>query len=195
MTQKTYALLDLIGITTAIEAGQAATILESFWSAADAWTSSYSHPSVFIPGQEYRTSPDVYVSTFSDSGLLHTGEELNIDDFIKVVRTFKQCVENSSVHSYVIISRNDEIPQSQMHAFGGASLDRNMRPKYIQVAGSGNAWINLHRADAAIKKHKEWHGKYSIYCVGKQSCPTDVYAQDSIDCEGLVNANRIFAIE
>lgn len=195
MVQKTYALLDLIGIKSAIKAGKAATILERFWSIADAWTNSQSFPSVSIPGKGYRASPDVYVSTFSDSALLHTGEEIEIDDFLTIVRNFKNCIANNICGSYVIISRNDEIAQPSMPAIGGHLIGSNMVPRYSRVAGSGNAWINLHRADAALHKHNEWHGKYSIYCVGEQSCPLGDSVKESIVCEGLINANRIFAVE
>lgn len=192
---KTYALLDLIGISAAIEAGEAAKILDRFWSSADAWANSQSFPAVSIPGKGFRASPDVYVSTFSDSALLYTEEELAIDDFLGIVKHFKQCIERNACNSYVVISKNAEIAQPEMPALGGHLIGSNGRPRYTSLAGSGNAWINLHRADSALKKRKDWHGQYSIYCVGKQSCPQNGAAKDSMECSGLLNATHIFAIE
>lgn len=192
---KTYALLDLIGISAAIEAGEAAGILERFWNSADAWTNSQSFPAVSIPGKGCRATPDVYVSTFSDSALLYTETELEIDDFLNIVRDFKRCIERNACNSYVVISRNAEIAQPEIPALGGRMFGANGRPRYTSLAGSGSAWINLHRADFALKNRKDWHSQYSIYCVGEQSCPTNCAAKESVECPGLIEANHIFAIE
>jgi hypothetical protein len=103
MAQKTYALVDLIGIKTAFSAGRAAEILEQFWNAADAWTNSQNFSPVFIPAKKYLAAPEVHVCTFSDSALLYTREELEIDDFLDIVRSFKRHIESRGCPSYAIV--------------------------------------------------------------------------------------------
>lgn len=195
MPLKTYALLDLIGVTTAIGAGSAAKLLETFWSTADTWTTSSSHKHVFIPSGGYRTTPTVFVSTFSDSALLHTAEELLIDDFYDIVRSFKSTIERRVCPAYVIVSRNAEIPQPTMPALGAIGLSPDHLPLYTKVAGSGDAWVNLHLADAAIKKQRQWHGRYSMYCVGDDSLPKTPVPGDHVDCKGLSNTVCVYALE
>lgn len=193
--QKTYALFDLIGITNALAFQTAAETLESFWNAADAWTNTSNLPVVRIPSKGYSTTPEVFVSTFSDSALLHAEPEIAIDDFYRIVKNFKSFIESKACPSYVVISCSDEIAQPALPAIGGYVMANNSRPRYQRVAGSGNAWVNMHFADAAIKRQKNWHGKYSVYCVGQESLPTSVGYVDCIDCRGLSGSTKVYAIE
>ena len=195
MAQKTYALLDLVGIKETIKNHQAAAVLERFWNAADSWTTSFQAPVVSIPNADYRISPDVYVTTFSDTALLYTDKELHIDDFVDIVLQFKACIERQTgMGSYVIISRNDEIQQPELPALGGNLIGSGGRPRYVKLAGSGTAWINLHAADWAVTQHKAWHGKYSVYAVGEKSLPRSGRYEDRIECIRLSNAEHIFAL-
>jgi hypothetical protein len=50
-------------------------------------------------------------------------------------------------------------------------------PRFMTIAGSGAAWVNLWHADTAIKKKNEWHQLYSLYCVGEHSKPRDLREQ------------------
>ncbi|QSX94516.1 hypothetical protein LSO07_17495 [Janthinobacterium sp. PLB04] len=196
VAQKTYALLDLVGIKDAIKNHKAAAVLERFWNAADSWTTSFQAPVVSIPNTGYRMSPEVYVTTFSDTALLYTDNELHIDDFVGIVLEFKACIERQTgLGSYVIISRNDEIQQPELPALGGNLIGSGGRPRYVKLAGSGTAWINLHAADRAVTGQKAWHGKYSVYAVGEKSLPRSGLYKDSIECERLIDADHIFALE
>jgi hypothetical protein len=193
--EKTYALLDLVGISNQFANNTAASTLESFWSAADVWATAQTHSPVRVPHKGYSTTPEVFVSTFSDSALLHSEPELAIEDFFRIVKNFKAFIEGRACSSYVVISRHNEVVQHQMPALGGHLMSADHRPLYQGVAGSGDAWVNLHLADAAIKKKRDWHDVFSVYCVGERSLPSDVRHQDSIECRGLSGTTRIFAIE
>lgn len=195
MKLKTYALLDLIGVSSAIQQGTAASLLEDFWDAAEVWTNTYNHECVTIPGQRSMASPEIHVSTFSDTALLHTRQELEIADFYRVVKVFKKAIENRACASYVVISRNEEIAQPPMPALGFHALGSDTLPLYTRIAGSGEAWVNLHAADKAVQKQKLWHGRYSIYCIGEKSLPDGVTPKDSIDCKGLSGQMRVYALE
>lgn len=194
MSHKTYALFDLIGITDSIRNGSANTVLENFWNAADAWTNGQNHGPMSIPNAGYTACPIPCVATFSDSALMYTEEELEIDDFYSLVKDLKRYIESRACTSYVIISRNSEISQPSMPALGGYVSGLGGTPRYTRIAGSGEAWVDLHLADKAIGKAKEWHGKYSIYCVGKNSLPRNGKFLEVKECEGLSGKTNVYAI-
>jgi hypothetical protein len=103
-------------------------------------------------------------------------------------------VERQACKSYVIVSRNQEIAQSEMPALGGHALGQSHLPLYTRIAGSGDAWVNLHLADATIKKQRHWHGKYSLYCIGEHSRPTASEPKDEVECEGFSGHTKVYAI-
>lgn len=195
MNKKTYALFDLIGITDVIKNNTASDLLEKFWNAANAWTNLQFHEAMRILDKNCIASPDVHVTTFSDSALLYVKEELEIDDFYKIVKDFKSHIEQNACGLYAIVSRNSEISQPPMPPLVGCLLGSDNMPRYIQVAGSGDAWVNLHLADKEINKKKEWHGKYSLYCIGEGSLPSNRGYSDSIECKGLSYSTQVYAIE
>ena len=192
---KTYALFDLVGISDAIKKGGASDLLERFWSAADAWTNSASFELVAIPGTNCVKDPDVYVSTFSDSALMHTGEELGIDDFFRLVLDLKQHIERQACGCYVIVSRNKEIQQPRHPALGANLIGSDNLPRYIKLAGSGVAWVSLHAADKVVQEQKTWHKRYSVYCIGELARPTTIEPKESMECIVLGVAERVYALK
>ncbi len=46
--------------------------------------------------------------------------------------------------------------------------------------GSGTAWVNLHLADRAIARRKDWHNRFSLYAVGSGSVPADAAALEEV---------------
>lgn len=189
---RTYALFDLIGIKKAFEDGNTPQLLESFWNVTERWTNSQSFTPVEIPSKGYTASPEAFVSTFSDSALLYTKEELSIKDFYDVVLSLKKQIETVG-RVYVIVSRNDDvnISSSGPQLFG--SMDNV--PRYTHIAGSGKAWANLHYADKVIGKTTEWHIKYTLYCVGEHSKPATMAEKDRRECKGLHEKTFIIALE
>ena len=170
---KTYAFYDVVGVKDALKTGKGPDLLKAFWQTADGWTngpgSSFGQQPVQDGG--HTEVPRVYIVTFSDSALLFTRPEFKLDIFYKIAGSLKQKLEKAVAEVYCIISRGDEIAHPALPALGGTVVDDHSRPAYYNVAGSGEAWVNLHLADRAIAKRKDWHKKFSLYAVGNRSVP------------------------
>ena len=194
MTFKSYAFFDLLGVKNAFADGTAAQLLEKFWNTADAWTSSPHFPAMKVYGESFLTQPTVFVRTFSDSAILYTKEEHSIEDFYLIVESFKSSIERGVGKVYVIVSRNKEASAPRMPALGGRMLDHDMTPNYLNIAGSGDAWANIHYADHVITRTKEWHETYTFFCVGEQSKPKDFNVKDTRECMTINGKTIIFAL-
>lgn len=174
---KTHTLFDAIGIRQEMDKNleNAAKLLEQFWKAAASWTSQTEFGYRRVEGQAGETVPAVYVSTFSDSALMYTEPEVCIDEYYELVEGLKEAL-NRVVSVYAIVSRGEEIGEPDDVVLKSVASEPSGRPHYIQIAGSGAAWTHLHRADQIVKQAKEWHGTFSLYCVGDRSRP------ESLEC-------------
>ncbi len=178
--QKTYALFDVVGMKEALAKGTGPALLKKFWQAADAWTNgaaqSYGHHPVMEGA--HTEAPGVNVVTFSDSALLFTRPEFRLELFYKIAGGLKQVLQVAVGPVYCIVSRGEEIAHPSLPALGAIAIDDQMKPAYFNVAGSGAAWVNLHLADRAVGRRKDWHKKFSLYAVGSRSVPHGAAAQD-----------------
>ncbi len=181
MPIRTYALVDVIGVKEALRRNDTRPLRE-FWATTDAWTNAGAGALGPLPllGQHAEQVPNVSVVTFSDSALLFTSPEHELAAFYRILGSLKGRLEATVGHVYCIVSRGDEIAHHEIPALGGNLIGTDNRPNYFNVAGSGAAWVNLHLADKAIGKHREWHAQYSLYCVGAASKPPGVDARDQI---------------
>lgn len=177
---KTYALYDVIGVKAALTSGTGPAVLKKFWQAADAWTTGVgnSFGQQLVLDGRHTEEPQVYVVTFSDSALLFTRPEFKLEVFYKIAGSLKQTLERAVGRVYCIISRGEEVAHPAMPALGGTIIDDQMKPAYFNVAGSGAAWVNLHLADRAIGRRKDWHDRFSLYAVGNAPVPSGFAAQD-----------------
>jgi hypothetical protein len=181
MALKTYALLDVVGVKAQLHSGDTKPVKE-FWSAADAWTNGVGNSlqPMRVLGKNQVQVPEVSVVTFSDSALVFTTPEFELDAFYKILGGLKQALESRVGKVYSIVSRGEDVGHHALPALGMTSLGGDMKPHYFNVAGTGKAWVDLHLADRAIGKKKEWHPKYTLYCVGANSKPHDVAAIDEL---------------
>lgn len=133
--------------------------------------------------------PDIQVVVFSDAALLTTKTEYSIEDFYKIVRSFKFYIEQRVGDTYCIVNRDKNIgsltPKRQIQV-GNDNI-----PKFIFIGGSGAAWINLWLADSALKNRKDWHEYYSLYCVDEQSKPSLLSEKDSYPFNGYDSKERL----
>ena len=92
--KRTYAFFDVVGVKDAFRQGSAADVLGKFWTAVDAWTNSGAGGAgpMQIAGQNAVQVPDAYVTTFSDSAILHTEPELEISEFWKLVDGLQEAI-------------------------------------------------------------------------------------------------------
>lgn len=194
MPIKTYAYFDLLGVKKAFENGTAAELLDEFWNCADTWANSQYFEPMKVEGNTFMTSPTIYTTTFSDSALIHTKEEHSISDFYLIANSFKHFIERRVGSLYGIVSKNEEKAAPRMPALGGRLMGSDMIPLYTNIAGSGDAWANIHYADGVISKTKEWHGKYTLYCVGEQSKPNNLQAKDFREANTMNKIVKIFAL-
>jgi len=186
---KTYAMFDVIGIKAAFKRGEAAEALEGFWNAADAWaTSGFSEVGqVWVLGQHATQAPDPFVRTYSDSALLYTGTEVELRDFYRLVLSLKKRIDSAAGDSYVIINRDDEVAAPRFPALGGILMGSDHNPRYVNLAGSGPAFVNLFGADEALKqalRKKQIDSGYRIYSVGDQSVPQGASVQATVSFTG-----------
>jgi hypothetical protein len=169
VAQRTYALFDVIGVKRALGAGDAPKLLTAFWQVAEDWTNHRaSHLGPLRHATDYATIPsDPILRTYSDSALLSTPEEVDIESFYRLVQDLKRLIEERVGAAYVVVNRDDEIapPEPAMWVSGRG----DPTPRYINISGSGPAFINLYLADDALKHAKAWRKEYSLYCVGEES--------------------------
>jgi len=184
---KTYALFDVIAVKDALKAGTAGTILSAFWEAVDIWTNEggqYALNHVRVLGQNAYQSPNPFVVTYSDSALMHMGTEIELDDFYALVLDLKMRIERSAGKCYVIINRDEDIAHHDTPVLGGRLMGSDLMPRYYHIGGSGPAFVNLYCADEVLRGHKAWHDKYSVYCIGKQSCKSSITPMERTTFKG-----------
>ena len=187
MKRKTYAFFDLVGTKQAFEDGTADKLLGEFWMAADAWATTFNPGNLPLEGEHAVQAPRVVVRTFSDSALLSTREEHTLDAFYAIAFALKQQIEKRTGSlCYCIVNRDNEVAHHDLPATGGIAFDSDrLVAAYENIGGSGAAWVNLLYADGAIAKAKHWHGKFTQYCVGKQSIPPGREPKDSLQFPGF----------
>ena len=209
---KTYAMFDVIGVTKALREGIGRDILNVFWRTADAWTYSVSN----IFQQEYPLdhrradmTPNVSVVTFSDSALLTTQPEFEIDVFYgyaislkhELEQSLRQVLCDTLEHDekivYCIVNRDKEIYHPDTSSYSEAVRDVATKPAYLNIAGSGAAFANLLLADKAVKRMKHtWHNRFSLYCVGENAVPQSHSVQDQTMFKGFDDNDLIvYALE
>jgi hypothetical protein len=209
---KTYAMFDIIGVTKALKDGIGRDILNVFWKTADAWTYSISNSlQQEYPLDDRRAdmAPNVSVVTFSDSALLSTRPEFEIDVFYGYAISLKRKLEQSIRQVlcdtldpeekivYCIVNRDKEIYHPETSLTGEAVRDGAVKPAYLNIAGSGGAFANLLLADKAIKRMKHtWHNRFSLYCVGENAIPQSHSVLDRVSFKGFdENDLIVYALE
>lgn len=181
--ERTYALFDVIGVKQALSNGTAATKLVDFWNVVEDWTNHQaSNLGQVHTADGALVTPSPILRTYSDSALMRMPEELDIEDFYGLVLDLKGRIETRAAPCYVIVNRDDEIPSPAPIIYVSAGGDPT--PRYLNVCGSGKAFPHLYLADEALRGAKSWHGKYSVYCVGDESRPSNLAPQDGIAIPG-----------
>lgn len=190
MSTKSYALFDVIGVKQAFAKGSAAGVLQGFWTAADAWTNGVAanFPSMKLAGQNAYQSPSVLVRTFSDSALLSTEEELEIVEFWKLVDSLKKAIDQATNESYVIVNSDQQVAHHAPPVLGFQALHQNNSPAYLNLSGSGPAFVHLFLAEEAIRKQireqPTWKN-YSVYAIDKRSLAPGVTPAATTSFTGL----------
>lgn len=169
---RTYLLMDVIGISADLSSGNESRI-KSFWECADAWTNSgVNLQPLEVEASDHLEVPDVHVVTFSDAALMWTEPEVKIEAFYDLVASLRTTIETRVGKTYCIVSRGYGTAHHSFPTLGGHLQTRTGGPAYVNVGISGAVWINLWRADDVIKRTKNWHAKYSLYCVGRDARPS-----------------------
>lgn len=186
---KSYALLDIIDISKALKEGRADKILNDFWNAADTWINQEVYPEmVSLPRQNVMTAAGIQVVVFSDAALLTTKTEYSIIDFYKIVSDFKSYIEQRVGKACCIVNRDNSIEpstQDRQQLTGSDNI-----PRFLFIGGSGAAWINLWLAEKAVRKKKDWHDRYSFYCVNEKSRPSQ-HEKDRCVFKGFDNKEHV----
>ena len=78
--------------------------------------------------------------------------------------------------SYIIINRDEELIPPDDPFYGNDCGDNNGL-FYHQIGGWGPAFINLLLADKKLCCLKDWHQKYTRYCIGDKSLATPEYSE------------------
>jgi hypothetical protein len=180
---KTYALFDVIGVKRAFELGNAAAILDRFWTAADVWTNAGGHGMVDREGGRETQEADPSVVTFSDSALLQHEPEIEINHFWRLVRGLKKAIDAAAGTSYVVVCREHNIDHHSHPALGGLVVDSGGRPRYFNAGGSGPAFANLFSAEQAIRKSAQ--RLCNEYAVGPLSEPSGARRISTASFKGL----------
>jgi diadenosine tetraphosphate (Ap4A) HIT family hydrolase len=189
MPTKTYALFDVIGVKKAFAAGKTAEVLQAFWVAADAWTNGVASGLGPMPvlGGEAVQVPDAFVTTYSDSALLSTEPEFEIGAFWRLVENFKAKIDQATGASYVIVTRDDEVPHHELPALGFHVIGSgDTKHRYHNAGGSGPAFVHLFLAEQQIRTQVQQNGwKFSLYAVGPAAVPPGAKPAASVQFAGL----------
>lgn len=193
---KSYAFYDLIGVREALEKGEVNELLTKFWNAIDAWTNlqAGSQEPARVVGESHIEAPEIFCASFTDSAVMHTSKDHGPSKFYEIALALKDSIERAAGSCYVVLSYADEIAQPNLPAMGGHSFSRSHVPHYYRLAGSGDSWANMMYADMAVTKTKEWHGTYSVYCVGDSSVPENLEPQDTKVIKGLSGEVNLHAM-
>jgi hypothetical protein len=188
MPQRTYALFDVIGIKRAMASGTAPDLLIAFWDVVEDWTNhGASNLGPLQHAIDYASVPsEPIVRTYSDSALLRTPEEVDLDSFYRLVLDLKQRIENQVTNCYVIVNKDDEIAAREPNIW--VSTGGDPTPRYINISGSGAAFMNLYLADDALKGASAWRKGFSLYCIGEESRCSSMTSLASLPIPGCTRA-------
>jgi len=194
---KTFAYIDVIGVKkTLADKNKSKELLERFWTTMDTFTNNrQDSPYCKAVDTGNLVVPDVYCSVFSDSALIDVEPDIEINDFYKkILKSLKICLDKAELPFYCIVSSGDYIGQAISPKLGGWNMGsgHGARPLWNPIAGSGDAWIQIFEADTAIKKHKAWHEKYSLYALGNESL-LDGLSQEEIKIGADANQIKLHA--
>ena len=194
---KSYAYYDLIGVRASIEKGGVKELLTRFWNAVDVWTntSQSNFEAMKVIGENYITIPEIFSASFTDSAVMHTQHDHGPENFMKIALNLKSAIEQAAGPCYVVISYAAEIPQPDLPALGSNSFSSQCVPHYYRLAGSGESWANMMYADHVISRSREWHYRYSVYCVGRNALHTGIKAKECKPCKAITGDTMVYAIE
>jgi len=191
---RTYALIDLVGLKADLKAGKGADRALAFWKRADAWTNGGCGGMMCrLEGENAQESGRARVVTFSDSLLFSTASEYTLIDFYKLLGSLRHAVIQAAGPCYCVVSRGPSIEPPALPALGGTSVEGgDLRPAFLAIAGTGPAFADLFFADAAVQRHKAWHGTYSLYATAS-AIPSDMAAKDSLTFKDLEGNDCVLA--
>lgn len=193
---RTYAYFDLIGTKKSMRGN--AEKLKTYWQALEKC------PEIASTGYRARlkdgglVTPSPVVRVFSDSALLYMNEELKqLRDFYEIVEIFLGVLRRFELAVYCIVNKDWEIPTPTQYSYTRYSSPQP-DTAFSFVIGAGAAILNIFIAEELIKGHKEWHGRYFLYCIGsgKENISEDYQDLDSMPFEGFDGEEKkIFALE
>jgi len=187
---KTYSYFDLIGIKDLIDQGEGYKILSKFWKETEIWTDTIATEFSFLPlntinnNQAYTKKPTVYLNVLSDSAILYTQKEYTLEAFYRISLNLKDYLSEKGLNVYCIINKDEVLTKYNLPALGGRAVDNDNSPLYNFVVDSGPAWVNIYFADRKIRSRKDWHDKYTLYCVKAENIFSDFKSIDSDEFKG-----------
>lgn len=167
----TYAYIDVIGVKKLLHSrpNNAVEMLKNFWNKMNIWANNdhkFICRKLDQPNELF--SPSIYVDVWSDSALIHCEPEVYLEDFYdKILSSIKLSLVD--IPFFCVVCSGEEIEARKTSVLGGLLSSSGTRPYWHQVAGSGPVWINLWTAIEELNNMEDWHKKYSLYAVGKES--------------------------
>lgn len=187
MKTRKYALFDLIGTTKAFREATAEEMLSEFWTWTDSWVSQKVRELGRLPiqGTQMNDIPSVYLTILCDSAVLYTEPEHPLDDFYRICTDLREyLLKQAGFKVCCIVNKDEEISPPWPPPSGAYTVGSTNRPTYICATGIGPASANLFYAERAISCHKDWHDKYTLYCI-QNSKGTAYTIKDTITTKGF----------
>ena len=101
---KTYALIDLIGITEQLRQGLGDERVKAFWNSANTWATHVSSDiRARLRDRNVEEGARVRVAAFSDSLLVSTDTEYETEDFFTILRSLRERVTRAAGEHYCIV--------------------------------------------------------------------------------------------
>jgi len=159
-----YAFFDIIGIKEALIDGKAIGLLDRIWKLTDAWAFNSDRKRGKLLNQKYISNMIPYVTTISDSIIIKTKEEFEIEEFYNLVDAYRTLLKTNEIQFYTIINRDWEVYPPGFPVMGGTMGN------YLNITGVGAAWGNIYLGDSEIRKNKrEWIDKYFYFVIDDKS--------------------------
>jgi hypothetical protein len=176
---RTYAYYDLIGVMELLKRADVSGRLEEFWRLVDMWVQS--RPTAYarcLDGERCQV-PRVNMLNFTDSLLLNTTPEVEIEDFFKVAMGLHGMLDRNEFHHYCIINRDEEIPIPD----SGNRTEGGRGPALQFGPGIGPAWYNIYLAELWLRG-PDCPLRSKLYLLGNVPLPAGYHVLGEASFEG-----------
>jgi hypothetical protein len=180
--ERTYVLVDAIGITEGLRVGTAADLLARFWRTTENWTNNISHMKrphrddicgetfsyLKVNDGETCQPPELRMTVIADTAILTCSTEYVLHEYYELAESLVTSIkEKCDLDSYFVVNRASELPMPEQES--GSYSGSLVVPSYVRAVGIGPAWRDLYKADSVISCLKKWHSRFHRYCVGDHS--------------------------